>query len=377
MSLEPEAEAPAGHSLRYYINALAKYNASDLHLKSGRPPLYRINGKLVAAKMPPLTEENVQELAYETISDEQVKELEKKRQIDFSFHVKDVGRFRCNIYYQRGAISAAIRMIPFTIPSLETLGMPLVLKELVQKPRGLFLVTGATGCGKSTTLASLVQFLNETTHIHILIIEDPTEFVYKDIKASISQREIGSDALSLEEALFAGLRQDPDVIVISELRDYKMIQGALTAAETGHLVIATLHTNDAKSTIDRIIDVFPPEAKNQVRIQLASSLIGVSSQQLLLRKDGKGLVPACEIMIKSPSIAEYILKNQLEKIPDAISTSSTYYKMQSMNLALEKLVKTEVVTAEEALKASNSPDDLALRLAGMVKEIGYGPQFTK
>jgi twitching motility protein PilT len=264
-----------------------------------------------------------------------------------------------------------VRVIPLTVPSVDQLGIPQVMKELCQRPRGLVLVTGATGSGKSTTLAALVNYINETSAVHILCIEDPIEFLHRDLKAVVTQREVGADTHSLKDALYAGLRQDPDVIVIGELRDYEMIQAALSAAETGHLVLATLHTNDARGTIDRVLEVFPPEAKNQARIQLSASLIGVMSQQLLERADGSGRVPACEIMVKSPTIENYILKNELEKIPGAIANSNLYYKMQTMNQALERLVKAGKITAEQALKTSSSNSDLKLSLSGMVREEGY------
>jgi twitching motility protein PilT len=357
--------------IRYLIRALLKYNASDLHLKAGRPPLYRINGKLVPAKMGDLTPEQVETILHGVIPQKLLGVLEQKRQVDLSFQIKDYGRFRCNVFFQRGSMSAAIRMIPMNPPALEDLKVPLVLKKLCQLPRGLLLITGATNSGKSTTLAGIIQYLNETSHLHILTIEDPIEFVYRDNKASITQREVGTDVPTLEEGLYAGLRQDPDVIMIGELRDAGMIQAALTAAETGHLVMATLHTNDAKSTIDRIIDVVPPEAKNQTRIQLASSLVGVVSQQLLVRADGTGRVPACEVLVKSPAIEGHILKHELNRIPETIASSNNYYGMESMNQALLRIVNTGLVTEDEALKSSSNPDDLKLKLSGVDRDNGF------
>ena len=357
--------------LKYLVRALLKYNASDLHLKAGRPALYRINGKITASKMPVLTADQVQALIYSVLTSREITDLELERQIDFSFMVPDIGRFRCHVFYQLGSISAAIRMIPFAIPNLDQLGVPPVIKELTQRPRGLILITGATGSGKSTTLASVIQYINETAPVHILTIENPIEFIYQDAKASITQRELGADVHTMQQALYGGLRQDPDVIMIGEMRDCETIQAALTAAETGHLVISTLHTNDAKSTIDRILDVFPAEGQNQIRIQLAYTLVGVISQQLLTRADGKGRVLAAEVMVKSPTIENYILKNERDKIADAISQSSTYYEMQSMNMAIEALIKSGTVTREEGLRGSNNPDDLILRLSGVGREEGY------
>lgn len=370
-SVATETNTASRIDIQYLVRALLKYNASDLHIKVGRPPLYRINGKLVPAKMTNLTASIVEAMIFEVLSPKQKLELEAKKQIDFSFRSQDMGRFRCNVYYQMGSLCAAIRMIPLSIPHLEDLGVPTVIKELCQRPRGLLLVTGATGSGKSTTLAAIVQYINENNPVHVLSIEDPIEFVHNDRKASITQREIGSDALSTREALIAGLRQDPDVIVIGEMREIETIQAAVTAAETGHLVISTLHTNDAKSTIERILDVFEPEVRNQIRVQLASTLIGVISQQLVLRADGGARVLACEVMVKSPAIEGYIMKNEFERISEAIANSNTYYKMQSMNQALERLVIEGTISLDEALKASSNPDDLKLALSGVNRDEGY------
>lgn len=365
--LNPSTQGLRLH-LKYLIRAMVKYNASDLHLKVDRPPIYRINGRLIPAKMPNLTNDLIRSTLLSILSKRQLRELEEKRQIDFSFETKGTGRIRCNVFYQRDTISAALRMIPMTLPNLHELGVPLVLKELCEKPRGLLLITGSSSAGKSTTLAALVHHLNETSPLHILMIEDPMEFSHQDIKSCITQREVGSDTGSMQDALEAGLRQDPDVIVIGEMRDLETIQAALTAAETGHLVISTLHTNDAKSTIDRILDVFPPHAQNQIRIQLASTLVGVVSQQLLMRANGSGLVPACEVMINSPTIEDCLRKNDRARIPDIIATSSSYYKMQSMNMALEKLVTDGIITEEEAIRSSNNPADLQLRLSGVTAQ---------
>jgi twitching motility protein PilT len=364
-------EAPHKIDMKYLVRALIKYNASDLHIKVGRPPLYRINGKLIPANMPELSQEQTREVVAAVLTDRQLRELEDRRQVEFSFRVKELGRFRCSVFYQRGMVSAAIRMVPMAVPNLDNLGIPPVIKELCNRPRGLLVVTGATGSGKSTTLAAMINHLNETTFSHILTIEDPIEFVYRDMKASVTQREVGSDTNNLHDALISGLRQDPDVIMIGEIRDVKMIQAAITAAETGHLVMTTLHTNDAKSTISRIIDVFPHEAKNQVRIQLASTLVGVVAQQLLPRADGNGQVPACEVMVKSPIIQEHILNNEIEKIPEAIANSSNYYKMQTMNSSLEKLVRSGTITLDEAIRASSNPDDLRLKFSGVTRDEGY------
>jgi len=367
----PGAAPIAKIDMKYLVRALLKYNASDLHLKAGRPPLYRINGNVIPLKLPDLAADQIESIIFGVLTQSQIEDLNKKRQINLSFVIKDLGRFRCNVYFQLGTVSAAIRTIPLVVPNLDMLGVPPVLKDFCQRPRGLVLITGASGTGKSTTLAAMIQHINENSHVHVLAIEDPIEFVYRDMKASITQREVGSDTLSLQDGLQAGLRQDPDVVVIGELLDREMIQTALTAAETGHLVMSTLHTNSTKSTISRIFDVFPPEFRHQIRIQLASNLIGVVSQQLLMRSDGTGRVPACEVMVKSPIIEEYIRKNEIEAIMDAVANSNNHYKMQTMNQSLMRLVKDGIITLDEALKASDSPDNLRLALSGVTRDEGY------
>lgn len=365
------AEKSPKIDMHYLFCELVKYNASDLHIKADRPPLLRINGKIIPIKMNNLSRDAIEAVIHEMLTPYQVAELEQKRHIDLSVAAQDLGRFRCNIYFQRGSLSAAIRMIPNRLPTLEALGVPIVIKELCQRPRGLILITGATGSGKSTTLAAITQYINETSPVHVLTIEDPIEYIYEDAKASITQREIGSDVISMNDALVAGLRQDPDIIMLGELQELKTIQTAMTAAETGHLVFSTLHTKDAKSSIDRILDVFHSDAQNQIRIQLASTLLGVFCQQLLPRADGKGLTLVTEVMIKSPAIENYILKNELERISDAMANSKDYYQMQTMNQALEKLILAGIITLEEGLQASSNPDDLKLRLSGVDREEGY------
>lgn len=358
-------------TLKYLLNALLKHGASDLHLKANRPPMYRISGKLVCAKMSDLPTSTVKELLYSILTEKNIQELEKHLQVDCSFTIEGLGRFRANVFMQRGTVAGVLRMIPLSVPTLDQLRLPDVLKELVLKKRGLILVTGSTGSGKSTTLAAMLNHINETKHAHIITIEDPIEFLHRDQKSTVSQREIGSDAINMHDALMGALRQDPDVITIGEMRQIETIETALTAAETGHLVISTLHTLDSKSSIDRILDVFPAACKNQVRIQLSSSLLAIINQKLLPRADGAGRVAACEVMIKSPTIENLILTNQLEKIPETIATSMTYYKMQSFNQALQKLVMEGIITNEDAIFASNAPEDLKLRLSGFTREENF------
>ena len=361
-------------NMKYLVRALVKYNASDLHIKVGRPPLYRINGRLIPAKMPKLTQEQVEKIIIETLNKRHKVELEEKRQTGFSISVGNYGRFRCSVFFQRETLAAVVRMIPFNIPSLDRLGVPAVIKDLCLRPRGLLLITGSTGRGKSTTLAGLVQHINENRHAHILMIEDPIEFIFRDRRSSITQREVGSDTQTFQDAIYSGLRQDPDIIVIGEMRDPDVIRTALTAAETGHLVISTLHTNDAKSSLERILDVFPSDAQNQVRLELASTLVGVVAQTLLMRSDGNGRVLASEVLVKSPAIESLILKNQLQQIPEAISNSSNYYQMQTLNQDLERLIRSGMVRVEEALKVSSNPDDLKLRIDGIHHDEGYDIQ---
>lgn len=349
-----------------------KFNASDLHIKAGRPPLYRINGKLVPARMSELSAGNTFELLMAILNERHRHRLETDKQVDLSFAAHGA-RFRCNVYYQKGQLSAAIRMIPNVVPLLNSLGLPDVVFDLCNRPRGLILVTGITGSGKSTTLAAMVQQINETMNGHILTIEDPIEFVHRDLRSIVTQREVGSDTPSLSHALIGGLRQDPDVIMIGEMRDPETIRTALTAAETGHLVLSTLHTTDARGTVERILDVFPADARPQIRMQLASSLAAVICQQLVDRSDASGRVAACEVMVKSPAIEAQILGGTLEKIPELIAGSNHYYQMQSMNQSLEKLVRAGVVSEDEAVRSSLSPDDLRLRLSGMIREEGYLP----
>jgi twitching motility protein PilT len=359
------------YDMRYLVKALLKYEASDLHLRAGRPPLFRVNGKLMPAKMAEISGNQVVQLFKPLMVQRQIEKLESERQIDFSFSFSEFGRFRCNLFYQRGTLSAAVRRIPPVAPDFEKMGLPPVLKTLIDKSRGILLVTGATGSGKSTTLAALAQYLNQHQSLHILTLEDPIEYVYQDHRSTFSQRELGSDVISFQEGLASGLRQDPDVIVIGEIRTREMIEAALTAAETGHLVLTTLHTNDARGSIERIIDVFPAESKNQIRMQLANCLIGVIAQNLVESKDQKSRVMAHEILVNSPTVSEVILRNELEKIQDIIAASTDYYQMCTLNMSLERLLANQQISEEVALRTSSNPDDLRLRLSGVRREQGY------
>jgi twitching motility protein PilT len=349
------------------MKGLFKYSASDLHLKVGRPPLYRVNGRIVPAKTDPLTLENLEDILSALLNAKQKEDLQNNFQVDLSFFVNELGRFRANVFYQKGQISCAIRAIPIDVPRIDSLSLPSVLKDLVQRPRGILIITGPTGSGKSTTLAALVRFVNENFRHHIISIEDPIEFIHEDIKSTVSQREIGIDTHSYSDAIIACLRQDPDLIVLGELRDSTAVQNALTAAETGHLVLTTLHTKGAVGSIERILDTCPIDSREQVRVQLASSLVGICSQTLIQTNSG-GCIPVCEILVNSPTIQNLLIKNQLEKIPEVLENSNDYYKMQSLNQHLVELVRGGKVKKEEALRVSQKPKDLELILAGFSKE---------
>jgi len=350
------------------MEALLRFGASDLHIKAGRPPIFRVDGKLIPAKLPTYTAGQVDALLRPLLNARTLSELESKRSVDLSFQEDGLGRFRCNLFYQRNTLAAVFRMIPIEFPRLDALGAPAVLKTFVQRPSGLILVTGSTGMGKSTTMAALIEHLNQTQPLHILTIEDPIEFVYQDKKSTISQREVGTDTLSLHGALVAGLRQDPDVIVVGEMRDPETVRLALNAAETGHLVLSTLHTSDAKGTIERILDMVHVSAQNHTRVQLSNCLVGLVSQTLLPRADKKGRVLAAEVLVNSPAMASVIAENRLDQISELIASSSDYYQMQTLNKALHRLVRSGAITATEALGVSPRPGELEQLLAGIVRD---------
>ena len=344
------------------LKKIVEQGASDLHIKGGRQPLMRYKGDILPIEgSEAWAPEEVQKQIYSVTSTAQQKKLEEDKELDFSFQIKGVARFRGNIFYQRGMISAVFRVIPSNIPSIESLGLPEVLKELISKHQGLFLVTGPTGSGKTTTLASLVQYVNETYPKHIITIEDPIEFAYTDAKSAINQREVGTDTNNFAQALRRALRQDPDIILMGELRDKETISTAITAAETGHLVLGTLHTNDAKQSVNRILDTFPADAQTQVRIQLASALICVVSQRLIKKSDGKGRVAAVEILINTPMVRKLIEESKVGQITKVMEESASFYKMQTFNQALFNLVKNKTITADSAFAISENPNDLKIQ----------------
>ena len=339
--------------------------ASDLHLTAGAPPMLRQRGRLVALEnYPRLTPEDTREFIYSILTTEQRRRLETDLQLDFAYVVPGRARFRVNAYFQRGAVAAAFRLIPSEIVAIDSLGLPPIVHELTRRPRGLVLVTGPTGSGKSTTLAAMIDEINQTREEHIVTIEDPIEFVHAHKRCIINQRELGNDATSFASALKAALRQDPDVILVGEMRDLDTISTALTAAETGHLVFATLHTQDAPQTIDRIIDVFPPAQQAQIRVQLSVTLQGVITQQLLPTADGAGRCVACEVLVPTAAVRNLIREGKIHQIPSVIQTGSAH-GMQSMDSALATLVRAGTITQELAESRSSSPDELRRLLGGV------------
>src|SRR3989449_6842826 len=360
------------NSIDELLEHMVARNASDLHVTVGTPPVIRVRGEVERVEeYAPLTPEETQELLYRILSSEQQKNLEIKRQLDFSHSIPGLARFRVNVYFQRESIGAAFRLIPAEIKTLEELGIPATLHQLAEKPRGLVLVTGPTGSGKSTTLAAIIDEINRNRSEHILTIEDPIEFLHRHKRCIVNQREIGPDATSFAEALRAALRQDPDVILVGEMRDLETIATALTAAETGHLVFGTLHTQSAPSTIDRIIDVFPAEQQEQIRIQIASSLVGVVTQALLPTADGRGRVPALEILLPDDAVRNLIRQGKVEQIYSVMQTN-TGRGMQTMEQSLADLIQRRVVDLEIGLSRSSRP----AQLVGLLERAGFPVEIT-
>jgi len=340
-------------NLQALLKAMTDKGGSDLHITAGSPPRLRIDGDLVRLQTDPLTPVDTKQLCYSVMNDAQKLRFEEDLEIDFSFGIRGMARFRANVYMQQACVAGAFRVVPYNVIPLQDLGMPSVVTELCDKPRGLVLVTGPTGSGKSTTLAGMINHINENDYGHILTIEDPIEFVHESKKCLINQREVGPHTLSFANALRSALREDPDVILVGEMRDLETIRLALTGAETGHLVFGTLHTSSAAKTIDRIVDVFPAAEKEMVRAMLSESLRAVISQTLLKTKDGSGRVAAHEIMIGTPAIRNLIRENKIAQMYSAIQTGQQF-GMQTLDQTLQELVKRNVVSSAEArLKAQN------------------------
>lgn len=340
------------------ITRAVEMGASDVHLTVFRPPVYRINGRLVSLPGEEvLKPEDTRRLAEEIIPNEEVRiNFKQNGQVDFSNSFPGIGRFRVNLYVQRGSIAAAIRIIPMNVPNIDNLGLPSVVREFAMKDTGLVLVTGVTGSGKSTTLAAMIDLMNRTRSLHILTLEDPIEYLHRHGQCMINQREIGMDTRSFPQALRAALRQDPDVIMVGEMRDLETISTAITAAETGHLVLASLHSGSATQTIARIIDVFPPEQQTQIRVQLANSLQGIISQQLIPRADGRGRVVACEILVATPAIRNLIRENKIHQIYSVLQTGAAY-GMITMEKSLRNLYEKGLIGLDEFNKRMDSKDN--------------------
>jgi twitching motility protein PilT len=349
------------------VEALSQ-EASDVHIKEGIPPVFRVNGILKPwNKFKPFDHNDLSKMAFGLMNDWQKERFIKNREVDMGYEVHGLGRFRVNIFQQRGKLRIALRIVPYQIKGLKALHLPSVIGNISMEQRGLVLVTGTTGSGKSTTLASMIDIINDNRNCHIITIEDPIEFVHEDKKSIIDQREIGSDTITFSSALRVALRQDPDVILVGEMRDFETIETALTAAETGHLVMSTLHTLNAIETVTRIISVFPPYHQKQVRLQLAGVIKGVISQRLVPRADGTGRVPAVEVLVSNARVRECVIeKDKTNEINDAIAKGLTTYGMQSFDQSLMFLMQEKLITYEEALKHCTNPDDFALRVKGIL-----------
>ncbi len=350
-------------NLHQLLKELVDKGGSDLHITTNTPPQIRLDGKLTPMNLPPLTGVDTKQLCYSVLTDAQKHKFEEENELDLSFGVKGLSRFRGNIFVQRGAVAAVFRVIPYKILSFDELGLPPVVKELACKPRGLILVTGPTGSGKSTTLASIIDYINVNRHDHIVTIEDPIEYLHPHKGCLVNQREVGADTNSFKCALKYVLRQDPDVVLIGELRDLETIEAALTLAETGHLCFATLHTNSCAQTMNRIIDVFPPYQQTQVRTQLSFVLEGVLSQTLIPKASGSGRALALEVMVPNPAIRNLIREDKIHQIYSQMQVGQDKFGMQTLNQCLFSLFTKRIISLEEALGRSTEPDELKQMLS--------------
>ncbi len=342
--------------LRDLLQLVVKKNASDLHLTDGEPPILRIDGELMPADSPRLTADDIKRLLYGVLTDKQKVTFEEELELDFSLYIPNISRFRVNVHQQRGCVEAAFRVVILNIRSLEELGLPTIVSKLAMKPNGLVVITGPTGMGKTTTLAAMVDLINSQRRCLIVTIEDPIEYLFKNKKSIIKQREVGSDTHSFASALKHVLRQDPDVILVGEMRDLETISTAVTAAETGHLVLSTLHTPDAPQTVDRIIDVFPPHQQQQIMIQLAGCIQGIVAQQLLPRKDGKGRIVATEVMVGTDAVRSCIREHRTQQLATIIQTGMQY-GMQTMDKSLKELYLKGIITYEAAIARAKNVNE--------------------
>lgn len=359
-------------NLHQLLKLMVDKGGSDLHLTVGSPPQIRIDGNLVPIKAPPLSGVDCRQLCYSILTDAQRQTFEEELELDLSFGVKSLARFRANIFMQRGAVSSVLRQIPFKILGFDELGLPPVVEHLASRHRGLVLCTGPTGSGKSTSLAAMIDKINREKHQHILTVEDPIEYLHPHKNCLVNQREVGADTHGFRKALKYVLRQDPDVVLIGELRDLETIEAALTIAETGHLCLATLHTNGAIQTINRIIDVFPPHQQTQVRAQLSFVLQGVLSQQLIPRASGGGRVLCLEVLLMTPAIRNLVREDKLHQVYSQMQVGQAKYGMQTMNQSLFALLQRRMITPEDALARSTDLDELKQMLASA----GYRPSTT-
>ncbi|HKV50531.1 MAG TPA: type IV pilus twitching motility protein PilT [Gemmatimonadaceae bacterium] len=358
-------QAPA-FNFKAVLQRMIQQNGSDLHLKVGRPPVLRVNGDLSSLDVPPLRPEELKALAEQIMTPKQVKEFAEHKEADFAIGVPGIGRFRVNVYQQRGTIAYALRSVPYQVRTIEELNLPQVISDISLRPRGLVLVTGITGSGKSTALAAMVQHINEKRHANVITVEDPIEFLHRDINSSINQREVGADTGSFGAALRRVLRQDPDVILIGEIRDIETLEVALKAADTGHLVFSTLHTTDATQTISRVLSFYAPHQQNEVRFMLASALAAVVSLRLVPRADKPGRVPACEILINTAAVRDQIRDmTKSLNIPDLIKEGTVQYGMQSFDQSLMQWYKKGAISYESAMFFATNPSEFALRVQGV------------
>ncbi len=355
---------PLRVGLQQLLKAMIDKGASDMHITTGAPPLLRVDGSVLPLQLPPLGPVETKQLCYSILTEEQKISFEKTNELDFSFGVKNLSRFRANLFVQRGAVAGAFRTIPFKVRTFEELGLPDVIAELANRPRGLVLVTGPTGSGKSSTLASIIDKINSETRQHIITVEDPIEFLHANKQCVVNQREVGSDTASFKTALRYILRQDPDVVLVGEMRDLETIEAALTIAETGHLVFGTLHTNSCVQTINRIVDVFPTNQQQQIRAQLSFVLAGVISQNLLPRADGPGRALALEIMIPNAAIRNLIRDDKVHQIYSSMQVGQEKHGMQTLNQSLYALYQKRTISLEEAIGHSVEPDELRSMIEG-------------